>query len=566
RGVGTPGIDLAAGYIAGQFQEAGLQPAGPDGTWFQPFEMSIGQELKNPSLVVAGEGDKPWPAAVLEKDFIPLTGSSGEKFKGPLAFAGYGITHKDEHYDDYADFDARGKVLLMLRYEPRAADENAKFGGRNPSSHATFRSKAALARKNGAVAVLIVNPPLHHGEKDELTPFRSTERAGRLGLPVLHVSREFAARLLAAGGLDDLETLQKALDEQRRPRSADLKGLTVTGEPGVVPKTVTARNVVGLLPGRGPKADEYVVVGAHYDHLGRTPPRRPTGSAPAGEAQIHNGADDNASGTAGLIELARAFGARGAPRRSLLFIAFSGEELGLFGSAHYVDHPLVPIEKTVAMLNLDMIGRMRGDKVDVLGIDTAREFDALIRPRGERLGLKVNAGTGGFGPSDHASFYKKKVPAVHFFTGLHNEYHMPEDDAATINAPGAARVVRFVYQVADALAGARGRPTYTPAKPREAPRTGLKVRLGVLPSYAQDDRPGMLIEGTSPGSPAAKAGLREGDRLLRIGDQEVNDVYGLMDALARYNPGDTARLSIVRGDKKLELHVTFEAPASAPSP
>ncbi|GMU24874.1 MAG: hypothetical protein AMXMBFR13_49450 [Phycisphaerae bacterium] len=632
RGVGTPGIDQAAEYIADQFRKAGLRPAGESGTYFQTFEVTLGQELTGlAQLSVSGA-----PAMGLpNRDFVPLPFSSSEAFEGPVAFVGYGITNPEANYDDYAGFDAEGKVLLMLRYEPHHPDPQVEFGGKQPSNHAAFRTKASLARKHGARAVLIVNPPLHHGEKDLLFDFESIEHTSSFGLPMLHVSREYADRLLKAAGEPDLATLQRALDAQlgtaasgpgepphpplsKGGRSAghaaeppqpplgkggsndehsahssqhatrstqhsalstqhsapsthdsslsthhsprDLKGLVARGDPGLVRRQVPTRNVIGMLPGNGPLADEFIVIGAHYDHLGKVLPRRASSPQPAErQPEIHNGADDNASGTAGVIELARAFGQRGTDGRSLLFIAFSAEEMGLLGSDWFVDHPTIPLEKIVAMLNMDMIGRLRDNRLEVFGIQTASEFEDILNRQAGLLGFQLKASGGGFGPSDHTSFYKKKIPALHFFTGLHNDYHMPGDDTHTVNAEGGAKVVQLIHNVAAGLTAAPQRPTYVAVVDKERPRTGLKVRLGVLPSYADDEEPGMQIEGASPASPAERAGLREGDRILMIGTHEVNDVHGLMDALGAFNPNDEATITVLREGRRLKLGVKFEA-------
>lgn len=556
RAIGTPGIEKAGDYIAEQFRRAGLKPAGDNGTYFQSFEVGMGQQmLGRPMLTVAGA-----PAlGVLGRDFVPFPFSNTDTFEGPLAFAGYGITNLSEEYNDYDGFDAKGKVLLMFRYEPHSKDPKADFGGANPSQHSSFMSKAGIARGHGAKAILIVNPPLHHESRDTLFPFNSLDNPGRYGLPMLHVSQEYARRLLQAAGAPDLVTLQLRLDE-KKPHSMDLKGLIARGDPGLVRRKITTRNVIAKLPGDGPATDEYVVIGAHYDHVGRMIPRKPTSKDPKAPRvpEIHNGADDNASGTAGVIELARAFAVRGSPGRGILFIAFSAEEEGLLGSAHYVSHPVVPLEKTVAMLNLDMIGRMRDEHLEVFGTDTAPQFSKLLKYHAGLEDLHMKSSGSGFGGSDHASFSKKHIPALHFFTGLHNDYHMPSDDTEKINAAGGAEVVRLVYNVGYALAGAPNRPTYAAVAQKDRPKTGLKVRLGVMPSYAEDDQQGLKIDGVAAGSPAERAGLHEGDRILVLGVHEVNDVYGLMDAMGHYKPGDSVSIKVLRSGKRIEVGVKFE--------
>ncbi len=593
RGTGTKGNDLAAEYIAAQFERAGLQPAGPDGTYFQPFEVTLAQKLTGqPALTFTGAP----VTAILHTHFVPLPFSSSESFNAPVAFAGYGITNEEAGYDDYAGFDAKGKVLLILRYEPHDQDPKAAFGGQSPSQFASFQSKARTAREHGAAALLIVNPPLHHGEQDKLFAFDSVDDGQNFDIPMMHISRDLAAGLLRAAGAPDLSALQTELDTHRKPRSFDLKGIRARGTPGVVREKATTRNVIGLLPGSGPLADEYVVIGAHYDHLGVAVPRgahsasRPEGGRP----EIHNGADDNASGTAGLMVLAEMFAAgarnasegfgertnvrRGDPaasksarkrqirektsgnKRSLLFIAFSGEEMGLLGSMYFVNHPTIPLDHIAAMLNMDMIGRVREHRLQVFGIKTSPMFETLVSGFAQRFGFKLETSAGGFGPSDHTAFYGRKIPVMHFFTGIHNDYHRPTDDTERINAEGAARVVEMIAAIAADVREAPERPQYVAIAESRPSRAGLKVRMGVMPSYAEDEQPGLQLDGVSPGSPAEKAGLQSGDRLLMIGDTSINNVYDLMDAMAKYEPGNEANLTVLRAGQRIQMAVKFEAP------
>lgn len=558
RGLGTRGIEASADYIAGQFRAAGLNPAGENGTFYQSFEVILGQKLTGrPSLSVAGA-----PAlGVLWRDFVTLPFSSSESFNGPVAFVGYGISNEKVNYDDYAGFDAKGKVLLMFRYEPRGRDTEAEFGGKKRSRHSLFLTKAQLARRMGAKALLIVNPLDKEPAADRLFAFDLVEHDRDHGIPMMHVSRRFADALLAAAGAASLADLQASIETSFKPRSMDLPGLTARGNPGIVRERAHTRNVIGAAPGSGRLADEYVVIGAHYDHLGIRVPHRIHASAKAeGKPEIHNGADDNASGTASLIELARAIRSAGGQRRGVLFTAFSAEEIGLIGSDYFVNHPGVPLDSIVAMINLDMVGRLRNNQIQVLGIKTGAEFETLIQREAADMGMILSSSKGGFGPSDHTSFYKKKIPVMHFFTGLHEDYHQPSDDTEKINFDGQRMVTELVYRVAMQLITSPLRPTYVAVVEKTAPRAGLKVRMGILPSYVDDERPGMRIDGISPGTPAERAGLLEGDQLLLIDEYPVNDVYDLMDALARYEPGNKAVVTLLRAGERIKLQITFEQP------
>lgn len=559
RGVGTEGIEIAAEYVAGEFEMAGLAPAGENHTFFQTLEVTTGQQLTDEAgLMIDRVGD-----GELHEDFLPFSLSASESFEGPLAFVGYGVTNEEAGYDDYAGFEAGGKVLLMFLHEPHDEDRESKFGDEAPSLRARLDSKSRLAREHGAVGALIVNPPKHHDETAELSPFHTDAPIRQFALPMLQVSRAFAARILDAAGVEeDLAALQTELDERRVPRSMDLGGLTARGNPGIERPRSETRNVIGMISGDGPNADEIIVIGGHYDHLGVTVPYIHHGDRPEGDAepQIHNGADDNASGTAGVIELAHAF-AGVSLNRSMMFIAFTAEEIGLLGSQHFVDNPTVALDQIVAMINLDMIGRLREDRLTVFGVRTAESFEPLVERHAGRMGFDLTTSAGGFGPSDHTSFYAREIPVLHFFTGLHEDYHMPTDVADRVNFEGGRRVTEMVYRVAYELNHHRRAPVYV-AVVEERPQMGspaARVRLGVMPSYTDDEAPGLRLSGVMPESPAARAGLQAGDRLLAIGEHAVDDAYNLMDVLARHEPGDEVEVSLIRDGEEVRLTITFEA-------
>jgi hypothetical protein len=551
RGLGSDGLDLAAHYIGQQFVSAGVEPGGVGDSYFQTFQVTVRRELTDKThLAVGGE------ELVAGADFAVTPFSSAGTIEGPVAFVGYGVSAPEHHYDDYAQFDAKGKVVLMLRYEPHDEDEEATFGGKEHSEHAYFMSKVTLAKKNGAVAVLLVNPPRHHAEADKLLSFEDRPVESGYGLPFIHISRTTANRLLAAGGLDDLTTLQTRLDTERKSLSADLTGVSAKGDTGLTTIKSQARNVIGLIRGGGDKADEYVVIGAHFDHLGHSRSQFKPGDK---TEHIHNGADDNASGTAGLIELSKRFASRRESlRRSVLLIAFTGEERGLLGSSHYVDHATVPADKIVAMLNMDMIGRLRDDELQIFGVKTAPEFTPLLDEIAETMGLTLKTTGSGTGPSDHTSFYNLKIPVLHFFTGTHKDYHRPTDDTELVNAQGGARVTEMVYRVADRLIEREDRLTFQATKGGHGGRPQSKVRLGLMPAYTEDDIKGMPIDGVAPESPAELAGLKRGDRIVRLADTPVDNVYDLMEAMSDLEPDKTVAVEVVRDGKNVTLSITPE--------
>jgi hypothetical protein len=318
------------------------------------------------------------------------------------------------------------------------------------------------------------------------------------------------------------------------------------------------QNVVALLPGTDPALrGQYVVVGAHYDHLGRST----QGSLdPDSAGRIHNGADDNASGTAAVLELARLFAARPA-KRSVVFVAFSGEELGLLGSQHFVDHSPVPLDSVQAMMNFDMVGRLRDDKLFVYGVATARELPALVDSANQRAGLRVTAIGDGFGPSDHSSFYARDVPVLHFFTDLHDDYHRTSDDAAKLNAAGEARVVALAEWLLRDLANRPGRLAIAklagPAPTMGSPGTSSNVYLGSVPDMGATDVVGLRLTAVRPGSPAALGGLAGGDVIVEFDGKPVKDLYEYTDALYARQPGDTVQLVVLRDGGRRTLTVTL---------
>lgn len=560
RDVGSPGIDIAAEYIAERFEHFGLQPGGQDDSFFQYFDVPIGRQTSDqPRLEI--EGITATPRA--DRDFVAFPCPSDETFEGPVAFVGYGISAPEFDYDDYAGFDAAGKVLLIFRYEPYDSDRDAEFGGQEHSRHAAFATKAELALQAGARAILIVNPPRRHGRGDRLAGHRT--RLGmmlggeRISIPMMHVKRRLAERMLKAAGLPKLRTLQRTLDRQRRNLSADLPGIYARGQGNVIIEDAATSNVIGILPGEGELAEEVVIFGAHYDHLGMSAGPRP---GLAGEDQfIHNGADDNASGTAAVIELARRFAAAQPTKRSLAFIAFSAEERGLLGSRHFVEQPTVTLEKIVAMLNMDMIGRQKKNRVHIYGGKAAEPLRRLLKTCGRSLGLRVYRHLdlwASIGGSDHAPFDQQGIPAVMFHTGVHMEYHRPADDWHLINAEGAVRVLDLVYCVGRQIANAPQRlPVADRAVPAARPAADKRPRLGIVAGPDSPAGEGLAIDHVLPGGPADQAGIRDTDRILRLGDADIHSFDDLLDALAAHQPGDNVQVVVLRDGQAVTLTVTL---------
>ncbi len=574
RRPGTPGNEAAAKYIADHFKAIGLAPGGDNGTYFQEFSAGTlkDYDAARANFKLTGSSE----ALAADTDWTPMPFTDGGDVEGPLAFAGYCIEAPDDKYDDFAGFDAKDKILIAFRHEPKADDEEASFGGRRNSSHSLFASKARVARSHGAKALIIVDPPDPDDETDELYRWSNNDSRSDYELPLMHMTRAAAERVLKSAGLADLKALAAQLKEKRGGMSSDLKGVSAKIQEGVDKQPLLTRNVIGLLPGSG-KVDEYVVVGAHFDHLGKVQRwggrrrGRDTGDA-TNEPEIHNGADDNASGTAGVLELSRVIASEQAPRRSILFMGFSAEEMGLLGSAHYVAHPTVELSKIKAMYNLDMIGRYRPEVFEIDGTTTAREFADLVKHAAAAQELTYKAPSTNapyFGSSDHASFYRKDIPVLFPFTGIHKEYHKPDDDVDLINGDGATKILEMSHEIILALANMENGPTFVskseePADSQPAddnaaasqPGRMPRVRLGIVPDM-DDTSGGIKVDQVSPGEPAAKAGIRDGDRIIRIAGQSISDLYGYMEVMREQKAGEAVEVVVKRGSEELTFKVTL---------
>ena len=558
RGLGTPGIEQSADYIANHFASAGLDPAGDNGTFFQSFEVSLNPKMtESCNLQVTGSDSQPKSeAATYETDFVPFVFSGSGAFEGDAVFAGYGIVNDDKKHNDYAHFDVEGKVVLMLRHEPPSwAGKDGEF-----TPHSQFNNKIYNAKERGAVAVLIVDR-IAEGDSPKLQAWRGGGNTADYGLPAFHVSQAFAESLLSAGGAGSLRTLQDQLDAGN-PASTDLKSVRIKGDSGIIREKAMTRNVLGMLKGVGPLANEIIVIGAHYDHLGKAVPRSARShDADAADQipQIHNGADDNASGTAGVIELARKIASQQPLKRSVLFMAFSGEESGLLGSKHFVNHPTIKIENIVAMLNMDMIGRLANDNntIQVFGTEAADGFDDMLEKLAKKHHFELKGSASATGPSDHTSFYQKKIPSLHFFSGLHEDYHRPSDDADKINSEKAVQFLAYIEDVAWTIINGDERPVYHyVAAPAQMGGSRSRVRMGIMPSYA-DSAEGLGIDAVLKDSPAVKGGMKDGDVIVRIAETKVKNIYDYMAALRDKNPGDEIEVDVLRDGKVETLKIVL---------
>jgi Zn-dependent M28 family amino/carboxypeptidase len=549
RRTGTKGANDASRYIADEFSRLKLRHS------LQSFPYVADVELGKGNALTFGPNQGALQVGV---DWLPLGFSANGKVVSAPVSVGYGITASELNHDDYAGVNAKGKIAIANQGSPDGDNPHSRF-----LRFEGVRWKAVAARNAGASALIVVARDADF--KTDRFAKLTYDNEGDAGIPVIVVSRQ---------GLEKIQA------------TAEISLST-----DVVRKEVPAFNVVGVLEGSDPVLkNENIVIGAHYDHLGRG--GEGSGSLAPDSSEIHHGADDNASGTAGLLELARIFSAqRPKLKRTLVFIAFGGEEEGLLGSNYYVNHPVVPLANTVAMINMDMIGRMRDRKLSIGGVGTASEWKEMIREANNSLTLNVPAnatpmGTSsngvpivvsangrpivtfdprgafdltlnedGLGPSDHSSFYLKQIPVLFFFTGAHNDYHKPSDTSEKINYTDEARILTLVARIVRDLDTAEKRPTYVSVTSSSTPRGGFRVYVGTIPNYA-DSSNGLLIDGVREASPAAKAGIKAGDRVVKIGDREIKNVYDYTYALGEMKAGQEYVFEVMRGNEKLSLKVT----------
>lgn len=583
RGIDTKGIEKAADYIADTFKQAGLRPAMKDGSFFQPFTVTTAAKLGQPvSAVLRGPGGVNRELK-LGGEFNPMGYSPTSKASGGLVFVGYGITAPELKYDDYAGVDVAGKVVVMIRRTPRAgAKGDDRFDRNTPegedSEHASFVRKIENAAAHKAAAVVIVNDTASAGRLDAIPQYANHAVGTTTAeFPVLFARRAVLDALIAAGPVRSVADVETLIDKDLKPRSFEIKGWSLDAEVTVSRTEYRVKNVVGVLEGKGPLADETVVIGAHYDHVGYGNFGSLGGKDAKGK--IHYGADDNASGTTGLMELARRFGAvKDRQGRRLVFIAFSAEERGLYGSIHYCKEPLFPLEKTAAMINMDMIGRCQPAPVDwfglwgkrdrlvVYGTGTGDCFSDLVNVCGEKCEFKLSTLKAGTGPSDHDSFYRKKVPVLFCYTGTHGEYHRPTDVPEKINIAGIGKVVEFVEHILDNLTTCTAKPKFQvtrdpwtdPTDPRAGVSRPMGPRLGIRPGNYESEDGGVLVEGVTPGGAAEKGGVKDNDVIVEIGGKPVKNIGGYMTAMSAQKAGAPVEVVVLRKGQKVTLKVTPE--------
>ena len=595
RRTGEKGATFAAGYVANMFARYRLK-AGYKSTnsFLQPFPYIAGVELNNASSLKITDTRKVSDID-LKTEWAPLGFSPNAKISySPMTFVGFGISSQKLKYDDYGDIDVKGKVVWALDGLPDNDNPHNMFFLFN--AHA----KAKIAKEKGAKALILISRKQNFA--DDKLALRFNQTLGETAIPTIVMSRQAAAKILKAKE-QNLVNEEKILNAKAKgANNGSSKGgirknqtLLANIKVALVKKEVQAYNVIGIIEGHDPiLKNEAIIIGAHYDHLGRGG----SGSLAVNSKDIHHGADDNASGTSAMLELARSFSKNKTNKRTLIFMGFGGEEEGLLGSKAYVNNPVFPLEKTVAMINMDMVGRLQNGKLTVGGIGTAEIWNALVtnlQPKtlgkvlvgknantaiknGEKYTpvsisingkvavakaedknlFKLQLNQDGFGPSDHSSFYGKKVPVLFFFTGTHADYHKPSDTADKINYKGLLSIGNFVSKLVRAIDQNPNRPVYKVAKSSgmSGGRRGFNVSLGTVPSYADGNNDGLVLDGVRDNSPASKAGIKSGDKIIKLAGKEIRNISDYVFVLGEMKADKEYEVIVMRGKEKLELKIT----------
>jgi Zn-dependent M28 family amino/carboxypeptidase len=558
RKSGEEGNRLAASYIAACFKEYGLlappQTETKGTPYLQDFTFLISRKPVGTNSLVITQAGAP---VELEQgtQFQTVPYSADTSVTAPLVFVGYGISaHDSIPYDDYTGLNVRGKVVVVMRFAPDGPT------GKKFVRTIGMMDKTITARDSGAAGIIFLTAPPGDRGSELLSLAGPQSPFPTVSLPIVAFDWKTMESIVAAQG-KNLKSVKGRIDSTGIPGSFDFTGVTVTLTTKILKEYGHTANIVGYLPGTSPViGKEVVVLGAHMDHLGMG--GEGSGSLKPDTSAIHHGADDNASGTAALLEAAQYFAShRRELKRTIVFAAFSGEELGLLGSAHYTEEPLFPLDSTVAMLNMDMVGRLKDSLLVVEGMGTSPQWEPLARKE-NRDSLVLKLKPDGFGPSDHASFYAKNIPVLFFFTNLHSDYHRPSDTWEKINYGGEQKVVEYVARIASSIVNGDARPAFTKAAASSpmagGDRQGVSVSLGVIPDYAEDVR-GLKITGTRAGSAAEKAGLKGDDIIIRFDTKIVGNIYDFMHLLADHKPGDEVVVVVKRGTEELSLKAVLEA-------
>lgn len=532
RRCGSPEDSVSACYIRQCLKKADAAPL--FGDYFQRYEVITDvYPGKNNSLSAGGL------KALIDKDFIPATFSASESFGGDAVFSGYGFDIKKDtaSWNDYLGVETMGKWVMLLAGKPEFP------GSEIFDRHLRSRSKTLTAKDKGAKGVIIVI-----NKKDDFSAYRVFDNSiSGAGIPVFFITEEFADKILAKEKTSVAE-LKEFYSGQKKNQSFPLQ-VPVNGSADLIRKKSVSYNIAAVIEGSDEKLkNEYIVIGAHHDHLGMGGPE--SGSRTPDTIAVHNGADDNASGVAGVLELAELFSRETKNlKRSLIFVAFGGEEVGMLGSKEFVKNPPVSLKSVNAMFNFDMIGRMKADKpkLSVGGTGTSAEADSLIELISGKYSFTISKSPDGYGPSDHASFYKNNIPVFFITTGVHDDYHSPFDDFEKLDINQTVNAVDFSYNLIKSVANSEKPLTFKESGSKEENATpAYKVTLGIIPDYIGSSDKGMSVDGVKKGGPAEAGGMKKGDIITSVDDMPVTNIYDYMARLNTLKKGQTIKVGILR--------------------
>jgi hypothetical protein len=513
REAGTPSELQAALYISTRFMQNKLKPMGSQ-NYFKPFEFRAETKAGENNVLTLNT-----KTLKLNSDFYPLSYSSSDEVKGRLIKAGFGIIAPELNYDDYKNIQeqVKGNIAVIEISSPDGIHPHSKY-----IAYHDLGKRIETAKKMGAIAVIFINSDKKTDDPEE----KLSNKITSYDIPVIF------AKGMAYKIIMDAAEVQASIKTE------------------IIREERVGWNVIGFLDN---KAKNTIVIGAHYDHIGWGEEN----SAYKGEKAIHNGADDNASGVAVMIEIAnRLRKNKKAKNNNYLFIAFSGEEKGLYGSSSFVKDPSIDLNSVNYMINLDMVGRLNPTEklLYINAVGTSPLWKDMLN--NVQTSIKIKTSDPGIGPSDHTSFYLQNIPVLHFFTGLHSDYHKPSDDADKLNYEGAAEISDYIIKLIE-TADSKGKLPFSKTKEEESSRPSrMKVTLGIMPDYMHTDK-GLRLEGVTEGKAAEKAGLQKGDIILKIGDNEVNDMGSYMKAMSGFNKGDKTNITILRGNEIIIKEVEF---------
>tara|TARA_B100000315_G_scaffold260807_1_gene325635 strand:+ start:26066 stop:27847 length:1782 start_codon:yes stop_codon:yes gene_type:complete len=544
RKSGTRGGRKSARYIAKQFKNFDLKPVGENTNFKKQFKFVSDVKLGRKNKLELFHQSSTF-LYQLNVDYRPLGFSQSGEIEGNLVFAGYGISADDLDYDDYTGIDVEGKVVMVLRYSPDGTNPHGKFG-----KYSSLRYKTMTAREKGAVGIIFVTGPMDDEDETYLKSLQFDQSSAHSGIPAVMITQKRAKGILNLVGYD-LTNAQESINTSNNPFSFEMENFQVRIKTSLKLVEAKTSNVIGMIEGHDETLkNEYIVIGAHYDHLGFGE----FGSLSPDDNGIHNGADDNASGVAGLLELAEWFSEH-PTKRSLIFSCFGAEELGLLGSADFVKNSPVPLKNITAMINMDMIGRMTDSVLVVGGTGTSSVWEEMLNNQNNSYDLTLKFDEPGFGASDHQSFYLKNIPVLFFFSGVHEDYHKSTDDWEKINIQGEMATVKLIRDLVTEIGNNETPPDFQKVNSSTTSRGGFAVYLGTIPDYAATDVEGMKLSGVRDSSPADRGGLKGGDIIVEFGERNVSNIYDYMYCLQEAKAGVPVAISVKRGDEKIVLTV-----------